>query len=345
MRKVNVDVIFEGVNITSFVRQDILNLSVVDNFSRVDSISLTLKDPELRWMSGWRPKKGERMNIIISGENWDFEHDRKLLSLGPFYIDSLTHSGSPQTVTISGTSIKVGSNVKDEKKNKAWENIDLKSILQEISGNTGLSHFFKSSVVPFFKRVEQNEESDLSFLKRISKNEAIDLKVESDKIVLFNESDLEKRLFMKTIERTNSLNYSITSDDSKTYDSCVVSYFDKDLKESIEGEFSAPQRLGYKENTDRVLRIKSSEYIQGESKEEIKEKLNKRAKNLLRERNKGAVMASISGIRGDFFLYSGAMVLLSGFGEYNGKYMVKTLTRNIGERFTMSLELQREVGY
>ncbi len=345
MRRTRVRVVYENKDITREIVEDVISVSLTDNLSRADDMSISMKDPTLKWMGGWMPEKGDRISIELHGENWEMEGDIQKISFGPFCIDSLSHKGSPQTVGIGGVSFGLESNLKGERKNRAWENINLKAIAEEIAKGAGAKLYFDSDYNPSYKRVEQNEEGDLSLLKRLCGNECMEIKVENNQIIIFDERKYEGLESIMTIPHTPSLDFSITNDDADSYDKCVVTYFDNKNKKKITGEYTAPPREGYSTGTGRVLRIKGNDGIQGETYEEIQGELVRRARNMLRQANKRSIRASISNMKGDFKLYSGAMVTLEGFGKYNGRYMVKRVRRSVGSKYSMSIELQREVRY
>lgn len=345
VRKSEIKLFYENIDITREVVGDILSLNTTDNLGSVDDISLSIADKDRKWMNKWQPQKGDTLKIKLSGENWDEVGDLKKINLGPFSVDRLSHSGPPQTVSISGVSYGLSGSIKENIKNKVWENIDLKTIAMEICNGADIELFMDSNYIPKYSRIEQNEETDLSLLKRLCDKDSLILKCEIGKIIIFDERKYEGGKSILEIKHSNSLSYHIESNDLETYDSCEVSYFDPKLKETITGLFTAPNRNGYKESTNKVLRIKDGEGLEGKTAEQKKEKLKRRAQNRLREVNKGAINISINNLKGSFDLWAGAIVTLSDFGVYSGRYLATSIARSLGDKFSMSINLQRELGY
>lgn len=345
VRKSQIKLFYENMDITREVVRDILSLNTTDNLGSVDDISISIADKDRKWMNKWQPQKGDAIKIELSGENWDEVGDLKKINLGPFSVDRLSHSGTPQIVSISGVSYGLSGSIKENIKNKVWENIDLKTIAMEVCKGAGIELFMDSDYIPKYSRIEQNEETDLSLLKRLCDKDSLVLKCEVGKIIIFDERKYEGNKSILEIKHSNSLSYNIETNDLETYDSCEVSYFDPKLKKSITGVFVAPVRAGYKKSTKKVLRVKDGEGLKGKTVEQIKEELKRRAQNKLREANKNGVNVSINNLKGNFDLWSGGIVTLSDFGAYSGRYLVTSIARSTGDNFSMSINLQRELGY
>ncbi|MGL4954401.1 MAG: phage late control D family protein, partial [Cetobacterium sp.] len=243
-------------------------------------------------------------------------------------------------------SVDIKANYKDEKRNKSWENVTLKDIVSEITSKANKSLIYEVENIIKYKRVDQSLESDLQLLKRLCEQEGLSLKSAVDKLIVFNKEKYEKEDALGIIELTPYLNFTIDSDDADTYDSCIIEYYDPTLKETLRGEFKAPEREGYKENTNRILRVKENNSVPGESKEEKEAFLTKKAKSKLRSKNSNETKVNISNRKGDFITWAGSTVTLVNFGVYSGKYVVNKITRTIGDSgYKQSLELNKTLEY
>lgn len=337
---------YEGVNITKDITGELISMNYTDNLDSADELEIVLKDINRRWLNEWNPRKGDKIEATIIGQNWDINGDVKKFPCGTFQVDSFTYSGPPSTISIKAISVDLRANYKDEKRNKSWENVTLKDIVSEITKKADKSLIYEVEHIIKYKRVDQTYESDLQLLKRLCDGEDLSLKSAVDKLIIFNKQKFSKNETIRTIDLTPYLNFSIESDDVDTYDSCVIEYYDPTLKENLKGEFIAPDREGYKEKTNRVLRVKETNSIPGVTKEEKESFLNQKAKSKLRSKNLNETKVSISNLRGDFLIWAGANIYLNKFGVCSGKYMVEKITRTINDSgYKQSLELKKTLNY
>lgn len=51
-RRIELEVIYEGNNITSYISNDILSLTYSDSFNEFDSIDLSIENRDNRWLEG-----------------------------------------------------------------------------------------------------------------------------------------------------------------------------------------------------------------------------------------------------------------------------------------------------
>lgn len=337
---------YEGVNITKDITEDLISMNYTDNLDSADELELNIKDINRKWLKEWHPRKGDKIDVTIIGEHWDNFGDLKTYPCGSFQVDAITYSGPPSIISIKAISVDIKANYKDEKRNKSWENVTLKDIVSEITRKANKSLIYEVENIIKYKRVDQSLESDLQLLKRLCEQEGLSLKSAVDKLIVFNKEKYEKEEALGIIELTPYLNFTIDSDDADTYDSCIIEYYDSTLKETLRGEFKAPEREGYKENTNRVLRVKENNSVPGDNKEEKEAFLAKKAKSKLRSKNSNETKVNISNRKGDFITWAGSTVTLVNFGVYSGKYVVNKITRTIGDSgYKQSLELNKTLEY
>lgn len=338
-------ILYEGVNVTKELTQDLISLNYIDNLDCADELEINIKDIERKWLNQWHPRKGDKIEVTIVGENWDTYGDTKNYPCGVFQVDGITYSGPPSIISIKAISMDIKANYKDEKRNKSWENVTLKDILSEITSRASKTMIYEVEKTIKYNRVEQTLESDLELLNRLCEHEGLSLKSAVDRIIVFNREKFEKDEIIESIVLTPNLNFSIDSDDVDTYDTCVIEYYDSSLKETLVGEFKAPDREGYKENTERVLRLKENNSIPGESKSEKEQFLKRKAKSKLRSKNSNETKINISNLKGDFKTWAGANIQLTNFGIFSGKYIINRITRNIGDGYKQTLELLKTLDY
>lgn len=337
---------YEGANITTDITKDLISVNYTDNLDSADELEITIKDIERKWLNDWHPRKGDKIEATIIGEHWDKFGDLKTYPCGTFQVDGITYSGPASIMSIKAISIDLKANYKDEKRNKSWDNVTLKDIVAEITSKANKSLIYEVENIIKYKRIDQTLESDLQLLKRLCDQEGLSLKSAVDKLIIFNKENFEKSDSIKAVELTPNLNFTIDSDDIDTYDSCVIEYYDPMLKEALKGEFKAPDREGYKEKTNRVLRVKENNSVPGETKEEKEEFLKKKAKNKLRSKNSNETKINISNMKGDFMTWAGSNILLKNFGIFSGKYSVNKISRSIGSSgYKQTIELKKTLDY
>ena len=256
----------------------------------------------------------------------------RVLDCGVFEIDSLDASGPPSRVSIKATSLPHASTVRVVKKNKAWENIKLSAIANEIANKNGMTCMFLSSYDPLYGRREQIQLSDILFLQGLCNNAGISIKVTDSTIVLFDESEFEKKAAVREITKgkadVKTYRFSTSLNDTK-YSKCRVSYTNPTTRETIEYTYTPREA-----DADGVL-LEINEKVS--NREEARQLAMKR----LRQKNKGEYQAEFT-LVGDTGLVAGVTVLVSGFGVFDGKYIIQKSVFNVtNSGFTTQVSLHR----
>jgi phage protein D len=275
--------------------------------------------------------KGAEISAVIIQRNWFSDGKDKVLDCGTFEVDGLDASGPPTKITIKGTSIPYKSSVRTQKKSKAWEKIKLSAIANEIAAASGLKCMFESDYDPLYSRVEQVQESDIVFLQRLCKNAGISLKATARIIVLFDAAAYEQKDAVRSIIKGSSdvLSYRFgTKFNDTAYSSCHVTYTDPATSETIEYTYK-PENA---EGNGQVLEV--NEKVT--SKEEARQLAMKR----LRQKNKAEFTAEFT-LVGDLDLVAGVTVMVSGYGMFDGKYIIETATHQLTGGYNVSLKLRR----
>ncbi|SHG90512.1 phage late control D family protein [Tepidibacter thalassicus] len=275
--------------------------------------------------------KGAMIHALIVQKNWDSTGKDKVLDCGLFEIDSVDGSGPPAKVSLKGTSIPYTSTIRKQKKTKAWENIFLKAIAEEIASKNGMKCMFESAYNPYYDRREQVQQSDIVFLKTLCKNAGISLKVTAKTIVLFDAATYEKKDTIRKIKRgesdVKSYRFSTNFNDT-AYDKCHVSYTNPKTGKTIEYTYQPRNAPG----SGQVLEINE--------KVNDKEEARKLAMKRLREKNKKEFTAEFT-LVGDLDLVAGVTVDVGGYGAFDGKYIIESATHNLTGGYTVNIKLRR----
>ncbi|MDE7243565.1 MAG: hypothetical protein K2O18_06265, partial [Oscillospiraceae bacterium] len=317
-RRTEVEVTFDGVDITDSIKPYLLSVTYTDNEEGgVDDLQIKVQDREGNWLQSWLDEvidaaagAGLKFSAEITTKNWGND---STLPTGDFELDSVSADGPPSTVTIKGTSLSFSSPIRQTKKSKAWEKYTLSGIANEIAGANGLSCMFESASDPFYDRAEQRKTSDSAFLSKLCKDAGISLKATDGQLVLFDQSKYEAQAPVKIIKRGKEggyTNYSLSvgSADNQ-YGSCRVSYMDPGSGECIEGTYSDDE-----EKTGQCLEISAKVADAAEAKT--------LAEKRLRLHNKLTRLVKFTFPDAPAFV-AGVTIQLEDWGGWDGKYIFK----------------------
>lgn len=278
--------------------------------------------------------KGLSIQAVLLRANWNGDGKDKLLDCGQFELDSVQASGPPSTITIKATSLPYSSTVRQMKKSKAWEGYYLSGIANEIAGTAGMAVVYESQNDPYYDRVEQITETDITFLQTLCRNAGISLKVSNNILVLFDQADYERKPEVFTIAYGAGAytKYKLDTGEAEVkYTSCRVSYT-KPSGEVVQG---AAYVEDYKSDNDnnQCLEITAAVANAGEAKALAEKKL--------RQHNKYELTASFT-LPGNPDLVAGCTVRLTGWGMWDGKYMIKQAKHAVvSSGYTTQITLRR----
>lgn len=269
----------------------------------------------------------------ILRENWNSDGSDQVLDCGQFELDSLDASGPPATVTIKATALPFSSQIRQTKRSQAWESYTLSGIAREMAARNGMAFLYESTSNPYFDRVEQVRESDISFLSALCHNAGVSLKATSNILVLFDQAAYEAKSPVKTIRRGDGsyTKYKLAVGKADTqYASCRVSYSGSDkcieaiaYVEDYKADSDKNQQL---EITARVGTIAEAKAM---------------AEKQLRLHNKYAQTVTFT-LTGDPAILAGVTVMLEDWGAWTGKYIVKQAKHTVDSSgYTIAVTLRR----
>ena len=229
-RNIRVIVIFNKVDISDEIAHSISSLNYTDNSKNaIDDLELELENLDYRWLKEWYPDENAQLLVGIHEEK---ENETNFLDLGTFYVDEPTFED--HKLTLKCLALPLDQNIRDQKNSVAWENITLKELVMQIANK----HEMNAEIYAdneFFKRLDQNQETDLAFINRIVKETGLNMKVSDDKIIIFDDEEMEKNdtveIFNINDERIRS--FSLKKKNKEIYDNVEVSYYDPDKKKVI----------------------------------------------------------------------------------------------------------------
>ena len=188
------------------------------------------------------------------------------MDLGTFYVDEPTFED--QKLTLKCLALPLDQNIRDQKNSVAWERVTLKELVMQIANKHEMNAELYAENV-FFERLDQNKETDLAFINRVVKEIGLNMKVSDDKIIIFDDEEMEKN---DTIEIFNIKDYRIRSfslkkKNKEIYDKVEVSYYDPDKKKVV-------KEIITKEELDKRNQVTTEEK---ESKNKDNKKDNKKS--------------------------------------------------------------------
>ena len=263
-RNIRVIVIFNKVDISDEIAHSISSLNYTDNSKNaIDDLEIELENLDYRWLKEWYPDENAQLLVGIHEE---LENETNFLDLGTFYVDEPTFED--QKLTLKCLALPLDQNIRDQKNSVAWERVTLKELVMQIANKHEMNAEIYAENV-FFERLDQNQETDLAFINRVVKEIGLNMKVSDDKIIIFDDEEMEKN---DTIEVFNIKDYQIRSfslkkKNKEIYDKVEVSYYDPDKKKVV-------KEIITKEELDKRNQVTTEEK---ESKNKDNKKNNKKS--------------------------------------------------------------------
>ncbi|RAV18835.1 phage late control D family protein [Paenibacillus contaminans] len=336
-RRAELIVKYNGVDISADLAESVIDFTYTDAYAgELDDLQLTLEDRFRKWQGPWSPQEGDQIVAEIVLRNWKESGDELQFPCGTFYVDSGSCSGPPDIVSIRAVSLPVDSEIRQERRSKAWEKISLWTIAQEIANTAGLDLQFYATDNPNYDREDQDDESDLSFLADLMRDEGIAAKITGDQLILFDESFFESRDAVLTLTRGEDWILDFAFEWSLTdvaYRACEVRYKDSKSDKMLKATYTPPgaPEMG------PILRIRESVDSEAEAL--------RIARKRLRERNKQAGKGTLS-LVGDVRLAAGMTINIAGWGRFDGKYLIERARHKVGnDGYTTGIDIRKVLGW
>lgn len=329
-RRITPKITIAGKDVTRDLAPYLLEINYEDVLSgEADTLDIMLWDSNRLFIGDYFPTLSDTLQVSLTKENWQ---DNSNLDLGTFEIDEVQAAFPPSTFKIKAVSISQNSELRQHDESKAWENLKLSELAAQIAADSGVELFFQASYDPEIKRAEQGEQSRLAFLEKICADNYLALKVDDGKLIIFDESELDKQSPVATIERdtSNILRFSAKKTLQEVYKSAQVSYKHGDKDELFQGSFDSGAEKG------KVLKINK--------KVEDKAAAERLAKNSLRDKNKKETEVRLE-LVGSFEYLAGNVVELKGFGKFDGNYLIERARHKVGSGYSCDLELRQCLSY
>ncbi len=324
-RQSSVTVIYNGIDITENITDDIEGFQYVDHASgTADTATLKLNNKSGKWSGNWMPEEGDYIEAVIRLTDWEQDGDNRKYNCGHFLVDDLGYSGPPSIASIGGIATPIDTDFNVTEKSKTWKKTSVKGILSEIAKNAGVGLFFSGQDYPI-DELEQSNQADVTFAYSLCSSYNLAMKLYNRKIVVFDSVEYEKKPAMLSIDRTQTNTWSAKKEMTRAYDGVSISYTDAKKNQTLTYKFML-------KDGSRILKL--NETAESLQDAEIK------AKSKLLEHNRQC-QTMMAKVRGDTKYISSKCVNMIGFGKLDGKYYIDSVTheRNPGSGYTCSLEM------
>lgn len=333
-RRVILAVTIDGHDATSVLSPSLLEFSYTDNAGgKADEVRLTLHDRDGKWIGPWKPRKGMPVTATLKCLDWERQGEDFSLPCGAFTIDEVEVSGPPDKVTIKAVSANLTGPLRETARTRAWENTSLETVAGQIAEEYGLSLLYTGKAHAF-ARSDQRNESDLAYLNRMASGRGMNCKVHDGRLILMDAQEAENRDTAVTLSRRGGMysprSYSFRDSSADTaFSDAEVAYADPAT------------------GTTHCASVAAADTANGVQKTLTS---RQRAENAAQAQDMGGAALHAANVRsrtasveclGCPRLVAGTTVGLDGFGDFSGRWFVKTATHRVSGSggYTTSLEL------
>lgn len=303
-------IVANNQDVTEHIAKNLISLSFKDEAGIVsDEITLSV------YGAFKRPQYKDVLKL------WIGYKESGLWYCGSFAVQSSERTESATTITATGVDFSGGLK---KKKNRAWEKLSLKEIVEKIAKENGLSAIADFGEIKIYY-VGQHDTSDLAFLKRFAKDFDAVFNVKDNRIIFLKKGNEAKSAIPKaSINLSECSSYRIKYSNKTLYGSCKAVWHDTKenvIKEVVVGEGKGEQ-----------IKLEGNFKNAAEAKEKAKAKLQRA--------NSGIVSGSLE-IYGSK-IYAGGILTLSNAGGDEGDYRIKSVNHSLSaDSFMTSVEFEK----
>lgn len=325
MRKATATITYMGEDLTTSLENKTDKFTYNDPESgSSDDCSLTICDPDEKWINGFFPNLGDKITATITVFDWRFTGDTRILNCGEFVMDDPGFSGPPLKVSLKAVSKPADGAFSSQERTQTWENVTLQNMAQEIASRSGITLRYTAPEVKI-ESIEQNSQTDSDFLKKTCEENGLSLKVYSKALVIFDRETYKSMPAVSVISKDKMISWNFKTSLAGTYTGGKMAYTDPDSEEEIEAKVGTEQRM---------LSVSGKADSQEDAEKKIKAEVNKA--------NEEQTTLSIT-IPGNPDLVSSQCVEIVGLGKADGKYYIKKVSHSVGGGYKTSLELSKVV--
>ena len=304
-----------GRNVTSDIGPYVKTISYTDNLNRgeqntPDSISLTLNNLDKRFLDEWKPTKGDGLNagILFNGKQWMW---------GRFEIDDIKYRFAPDEVIIGASAATINRTALDKQQNRAWDDIQLSTLLGLIARESGLNAVLSGDDVQLV-RVEQQAESALSLLSRLGSKYGLAVNVKdltiymgtpqglSDLVLSIDDRNVIQKLDLPEVTRNQS-------------SAVIVEYYNQETKQTL--QYKAGNANAADSNALRLYDAPATTYE--EAKTYAESALSEQAET---SKATGSVTLIATPV------FAGQVIAFGGLGKVHSRWQILNQTTTVSTR-------------
>lgn len=322
-RKATVAILYNGVKAEVQLAPYLSSFKYTDVASgSSDSISISINDRDRKWINGWFPQKGDRLQPTIETCNWERDGQKKKFPCGKFLVDDFSFKGGPIRLDLEGLALPAASGFKATERTETYESTTLKEIGQIVAARAKVALHYEAGAVAV-EKVEQNNQTDCAFFGSLVEKYGLALKIYNDKLVVFDEGKYEAKAPKFTLtEKEFEPGWSWNTKLDKTYTGVKYQYTNSEKNRT----FTVTAGGG-----DRILEVNDAAENLGEATAIALAALNKA--------NRDATTMSITMMARPGLIASDC-VEIKGLGKLSGKFYVEKIDHDIGSGYKMALELR-----
>lgn len=287
-----------------------------------DELQIWIEDHDGRWRGPWFPNKADKLTLSFG---WK---DGPMQNAGGFEVDDVDYEDPPALMVIKAVSAGITPDLRTEK-TRGHNGMSL----TELVGKYALEH--KLDVVGSvpavsFERLTQRQETDLAFLQRIAEENGCVVTIRDHKLVFTDRAQLNAAPPARTIVRGDRTvkQVRLRRKAAQTFGAAVATYRDPTTDKDIEVRVDAPN-------------LKSADVHRLTERVENEAQARARASAALNDLNAGETGGTIT-LVGDPSMAAGARLAISGWGRFDGVYLIQQARHEmvVDGGFTTELELK-----
>lgn len=325
-RRATVSLQYNGANASGQVGPYLNSFTYKDVASgSSDSISLELNDRDHKWIGAWFPQKGDLLRPTIQTRHWTGEGQQLDFPCGTFQVDDFGFSGGPIRLHLDAIAVPAdNSGFKATDRTETYEATTLQEIGQTITGRAGIALFFEAEDVSV-EKVEQSNQNDCAFYTDLVGKYGLAVKIYDDKVVVFSEADYEAKAPKVTLTPADfEPNWTWDTEVTGTYTGVKYQYTNSEKNKTFTVTAGGGDRI--KTSNEPADNLTEATAI---------------ALAAVNNANKGTTTMSITLSLAIPGLIASDCVEIKGLGKLDGKYYIERITHNLGNGYTMVLELRK----
>jgi len=291
-----------GKDVTSEIMSYVKSVTYTDHaHGASDEVELSLEDSTGVWRTTWYPSQGDAVVVAMgyAGE--------QLLPCGSFEIEEIEISGPEAVMHIRA----LASGIKEAQRTKrsaAYEGTTLREIATSVARRHKFTVVGEIADVRM-KRITQHQEGDLAFLKRLAGNYGYVFSVKGSQLVFSKYSTLRSASAVLTLHRVGDVvRYSLRDKSLSVYKDATCAYNDPKTKRCLT-------------HTAKAKGVASGDTCKITRRCESVQQAKLQSEAALEQANDGKYEGTIS-TEGNTRLVAGNTVALSGFGHFDGTYLI-----------------------